>query len=409
MRKTSFIFLIGYLSMLGLHSQAVESERLKVMIDCRGCDQTYIRQNITVVDHVRDLSLADVYILINRTWSGGSVLYQIDLTGKKTFEKVNNNFQFDVSTTLTDNERRDELVRVISTALSPYLLHTQLSKKISVELPEVKLEESIAVAEDPWNNWVFELSGNLSARSQDTRNEANVSFGAEGDKVTEEWRVRMDMWYNRNSLIIEEDSSIFTSLRENRFVGGSIVNSWSDHWSIGFFTSYMSNTVSNIGKRNELSPAIEYSFFNYKDVLTREVTLSYRVGYMYQEYLETTIFDTDFDHLLNQNLSLNIRFRKPWGTVSSRINGNMFLNQLENYRISMDNFFSVRVFQGFSVRFNGDFSIIRDQVNLAKGDASLEDVILQQRAIATGYQLNVGVGLSYTFGSIYNNILNTRL
>ena len=37
---------------------------------------------------------------------------------------------------------------------------------------------------------------------------------------------------------------------------------------------------------------------------------------------------------------------------------------------------SVRLFKGFRVRLDADFDMIRDQINLSKGDASLADTIL---------------------------------
>lgn len=71
--------------------------------------------------------------------------------------------------------------------------------------------------------------------------------------------------------------------------------------------------------------------------------------------------------------------------------------------------FNVRVLKGLAVRFASRYEIIRDQINLPGGDASIEDVLLQQKQIATDYDLGFSVGLSYTFGSAFNNIINTRL
>ncbi len=37
-----------------------------------------------------------------------------------------------------------------------------------------------------------------------------------------------------------------------------------------------------------------------------------------------------------------------------------------------------------------------------------QEIIAQQRALATNYEYYSGFGLSFTFGSIYNNIVNPR-
>jgi hypothetical protein len=68
----------------------------------------------------------------------------------------------------------------------------------------------------------------------------------------------------------------------------------------------------------------------------------------------------------------------------------------------------VRLIKGLSLNLFGGASRIRDQLSLPKGSASLEEVLLRRRALATGYSFYRSVGLSYTFGSIYSNVVNPR-
>nr|MBA3948490.1 hypothetical protein [Acidobacteriota bacterium] len=69
---------------------------------------------------------------------------------------------------------------------------------------------------------------------------------------------------------------------------------------------------------------------------------------------------------------------------------------------------NVRLFKGFSFNVFGDYSRIRDQINLRKGNTSDEEVLLRLRQLATGYQYFMGFGVTYRFGSIYNNVVNPR-
>jgi hypothetical protein len=69
---------------------------------------------------------------------------------------------------------------------------------------------------------------------------------------------------------------------------------------------------------------------------------------------------------------------------------------------------NVRLFKGFSVNLFGEFSRTRDQVYLPRGEASTEEILLRQRQLLTGYQYSFEFGFSYTFGSIFNNIVNPR-
>ncbi len=50
----------------------------------------------------------------------------------------------------------------------------------------------------------------------------------------------------------------------------------------------------------------------------------------------------------------------------------------------------------------------RDQLSLRRGSATSEEILVRQRELATGYQVEVGFGFSYSFGSIFNNVVNPR-
>ena len=400
------LFLFGFIS----KAQDGQLDELKVMIDCRGCDESYMQQNSLFLTHVRDQALADVYLLINRTWSPSSEIYKMEYMGKGEFEGMDYTYSADFSRTLTNNETRKGLLQEVLKGLMPYILKTNLTNKIQIVQSEESEESENNLPRDPWNNWVFEIQGELNLRDQDTREELNYELGFEGDKVSQNWRIRIDGFFRRRILNIDQDDGTeFTSVREYKYFGTSVVKSLGDHWSVGLFSNIENNNVDNFLLRLNVSPAVEFSLFDYREVLTREITFAYKIGYNYQKYLETTIFEVDEDRFPSQSFSVNVRFRRDWGYIFSSVAVRNFLNDFSKNRISIDNRASVRIFKGLFASINADFDMIRDQINLQLGDASLEDIILQQRAIATNYRLNVGVGLSYTFGSIYNNILNTRL
>ena len=159
----------------------------------------------------------------------------------------------------------------------------------------------------------------------------------------------------------------------------------------------------------DLRPAIEYNIFPYREVLRREIVFAYKIGYLYNNYIETTIFGKDQESFFNHSLNVQVRFRQPWGNVSSVFSASSFLSDWTKNRLQMNSWLSVRIFKGLAVRFSGDVKFIKDQINLPAGSASIEDVLLQQKQIATNYEMGFGIGLSYTFGSAFNNVINTRL
>ena len=77
--------------------------------------------------------------------------------------------------------------------------------------------------------------------------------------------------------------------------------------------------------------------------------------------------------------------------------------------IRVDVKLSLRLFRGFSLNLNASFERINDQVNLVRGNVSTEDLLLRRRELETDYRADVRIGLGYTFGSLYNNVVNTRL
>jgi hypothetical protein len=66
------------------------------------------------------------------------------------------------------------------------------------------------------------------------------------------------------------------------------------------------------------------------------------------------------------------------------------------------------VFKGFSISLNGAISRRRDQLSLRRGEATTEEILVRQRELATDYSYDLGFGISYSFGSIFNNVVNPR-
>jgi hypothetical protein len=66
------------------------------------------------------------------------------------------------------------------------------------------------------------------------------------------------------------------------------------------------------------------------------------------------------------------------------------------------------LFNGLSLRLSGGVAHINDQYNLKKGDISEAERLLRLTELATKYRIDGGVEITYTFGSIYNNVVNPR-
>lgn len=411
--RGKLLYLILFLLPLLAFSQETESEKkapMRLYIDCN-CDKNYLRQEIQYVGHVRDQSQANIKLFIYDIANGsGGRKYNLEFEGKDDYKDIFGKLTYDTTSGMTSDEVRKGLLEKVQSGLLKYVLESGLADQVTYT---VKSDGTGEVQEvdftDPWNNWIFEVFASAELDKESSRKEFEYRAGFESDHVTEKWRIRTDLGLYQANSEFERNGETFTSERYRYSGNGAIVRSLSDHWSTGIFAGVRHDTFTNLDFRYYFEPALEYNIFPYREVLRREITIAYKIGYFHNDYIEPTIFNKIEEGIFSHSLNVEVRYRQPWGNVYARLLGSSFLSDFSKNRMQLNSSLSIRVFKGLSVRFSGRFEIIRDQINLPGGDASIEDVLLQQKQIATNFELGFSVGLSYTFGSAFNNIINTRL
>ena len=391
-------------------SQGQEKEELQLFIDCN-CERSYLRQEINFVSHVRDQALANIELFIYDIANGsGGRTYKLDFNGKGGYEGIVHQNSFDSNANMSSDDVRKGLLNAVKNGLLKYVINSDLAGKVDYKISDEGLAKRQDIDfTDPWNNWIFEVYGEAELDKESSRKRFEYEVGFESDRVTEKWRIRTDLQLNQATSEFVRSEETFTSERFRYAGDGSIVRSLSDHWSAGIFAGARHDTFTNLDFRYYFSPAVEYNIFPYNEVLRREIVFAYRIGYFHNDYIDTTIFGKLQEGKFNHSLDVQVRYRQPWGNIYSRLRGSTFLDDFNKNRVQLFSRLSIRIIKGLSVRFSGSFEIIRDQINLPAGDASIEDVLLQQKQIATDFELGFSVGLSYTFGSAFNNIINTRL
>lgn len=399
-----FIFLFPILSI----GQTEEKKSIKLFVECN-CEKSYIRQEIKFIDHVRDQALANIQLFIYDIANGsGGRKYKMEFTGSSYFEGITNTLTFDSNANMTSDDVRKRLVWRIKKGLLKYIVESDIANRVVYRV-KGKTEKEEIEFNDPWKNWIFEIYGQAKLDKESSRKNFEYEVGLKSDRVTDKWRIRGDVQMSQANSEFIRNNEKFSSERQQYSGAASVVKSLSDHWSAGVFVNTKHDTYTNIDLAAGFSPAIEYNIFPYSEVLKKEIVFSYKIGYNYNGYIDTTIFGKNSEIILNHSFDIHLKYRQPWGNVTSRIRASTFLEDFSKNRFEMNGSLSVKVLKGLSVRFSGDLKYIRDQINLPSGDASIEDVLLQQKQIATAYNLGYSVGLAYTFGSAYNNIINTRL
>ena len=312
---------------------------------------------------------------------------------------------------MTGREVDETLTQRIKLGLAGFLAGTPYAALADVK---VNLEEEQEIdateTQDNWNAWIFESTARFSTNTESRRSKTELRLSFEADRTTPELRLRFQTnYFYRKQVVTQSDGTVLTSLRRDAWMNTSAVKSISDHWSVGFFVSGSSSSFRNIDYSTRIAPAIEYSFFNYNEVPFKEFTIAYRLGWTHNDYTEQTIFLKEKESLVRHTINADLRIRQRWGNIFAGISGGHFLNDASKNRLALRGEADIRVIKGLSFNVGGSYEIINDQISLPRGEASVEDILLGQSQLATNFEADLSFGLKYTFGSLYNNVVNTRL
>ncbi|MFN5294960.1 MAG: hypothetical protein ACK5BL_05475 [Flavobacteriales bacterium] len=389
------------------------SSNLNVYINCIYCYQEFIRTQITWADFVQDQFVSDVDLTITSlpTGSGGDE-FQLQFAGKRSLAGLRDTMKFSTNAINTDNEIREQLCRKVKLGLVRYAACSSAGDCLTIDSNSEKdsLDKGIGSNpdQDPWNAWVFRAgaNGNIGAQKVYQSGFFNTSLSA--SQVKETHKISFDVRARYSEQRYDYDGFKDTYILRSQSANVTYVHSLNEHWSAGAFAFTERSDFSNYDLFQNVAAAVEYNVFPYREAQTKSLTMVYRAGFTYYDFQEETIFNKTTDRIPSQSLTVAASFTKDWGQLSSGVEVASFLNDLDRNHLYFWCNFDVRIFKGLSVNSWMGYSIQRDQVNIRLNGASQEEVLLQQQQLLTGFELNAYVGLTYRFGSIYNNVVNPR-
>lgn len=410
--KYSIIFLIVLFSTLSVNAQQspveTDPDELNVFIDCQNCDQSFFKQEMTHISYVRDRLLSDVHVQIvqQNTGSGGKQ-FTFFFYGQDELKGHDDTLIVTTEINNTPDEIRRKQLKTLEIGLVSYLAKTGYMDYIDLSYNEGEKGEP-KPEEDPWKNWVFRINANGWFNGEERFQSTSLNGGLNIDRITEEWKFESNLWMNYNHSQYHLEEEIVTAERRSLYASANIVKSLNEHWSAGATSEFYSSIYDNYKGSTELTPAIEYNIFPYSESTKRQIRIGYRVGGMYNEYLEETIYQRLNEMIYMQELGVAAQFQQKWGSIGLGARGRHFFHDFDLNKLNFNANLSLRLFKGFSLNMQGNLALIHDQVSLPLGDATEEEVLLSQRQLQTGYRYWGNIGFSYTFGSIYNSIVNPR-
>jgi hypothetical protein len=418
MRSGIFLTLLSLFIFCGNSSaqektseKVTRQEAINVFLDCYYCDSDYIRRELPFVNYVRDRKEAQVHILVTRESTGsGGRKYIIDLIGQDDFEGIENEVIYISNPDETYDETRMGRTKMIAIGLMQFVANTPLAEKISISYDtngdDAEPEEEIV--EDKWKSWVFDIDMSLDYDQQETYINPETESDFRIEKVTPDWKIEFGLG---NDYILRKyiyEDTVYQSTRVRNSFYHLLVHSLNDHWSAGGRVYLSTDTYQNRRFAWSFYPAIEYNVFPYYESSKKQFRFQYRIGYGYNFYREETIYNKMEEGLFGHQLSVAYEVRQPWGSINTSVQGFTYLPDFSKNNLQIRSYLYLRLFKGLSLSLSGRAEFIHDQLSLPKSDATAEEVLLRQRQLATQYSYNFKIGFNYTFGSIYNNVVNPR-
>lgn len=410
------LFPLALAALLAAPSAAQEApaDAPTVFVDCRtfGCDEDFFQTEVGFARYVRDRADADVYVLVTeeRTGGGGPRL-TLFVEGRRGLAGRRDTLTTTLPVDATADDARGALARRLALGIAALTADTPLADRLRITAADTGAgaEPAASPADDPWDGWVFRLSGSGFFNGEQRTRFANVYGDVTAERVTEAWKLSVYAFGSRSRNEFEIDSATtFTSTSSGYGGNGRVVRSLSGHWSAGVTASARASSYENYDLVAEAGPAVEYDLFPYRESTRRQLRFLYALSLQAADYTERTIFGRTSEVRPRHALTTAAAFTQPWGSVDAALVLSQALDRPEKNRAQLRGTVSLRLARGLSFDLSGSYARVRDQLYLAAGDLPPEEILTQQRALATSYTYFGSVGLSYTFGSVFNSVVNPR-
>ncbi len=389
---------------------------LRVFLDCGeaqffGCDFDYARTEITFVDWVRERQEAQVHVLVTvqRTGSGGNE-FALTFIGQMAFAGKQDTLKFNTLPAQADDATRKALVQTLKLGLVRYLAATPAGARLQISsAPADSTGAGLQTApkKDRWNSWVYRTRANAFLNGENLSKSLSAFGSASANRTTEAWKINLSLNGNYDESRFYYGAKV-VSRQRGYGLEGLTVKSLGDHWSAGLSADASRSDYSNMKLHLSVAPAAEYDFFPYAQSTRRQLTVLYRFGFHSYQYLDSTFNDVLDETHMKESLTLGYSTKQPWGSITTSLDGSHFFYDVNQNSVNLFTNLSVRLFRGFSLDLSGNVARVHDQISLSKRNLTPDEVLLRRRELATNYRYFAFVGLSYTFGSILNNVVNPR-
>ena len=406
------LFILLFVPIFSI-SQQKTIDKVKLYLDCSWhCDTDFLQREMSYIDFFRDAKSANLHIIVKgETGSSGGEIVTFRFIGVEEFEGVNNTLVLDVPVNTPEASKRELYLEVLKKGVYAYIIRT--SNKDNVNISYIETEEKIENEEekDKWNNWAFRTSIGGYFNGQESYSYSNSYLSLSANKITEESKFTSFVYINSSisKYKFENDPDVNVE-NKSKNANFTYVKSKGDHFSIGAKVNYSQSTFMNYDGSYKLSPCVEYNLFPYSESSEHRLSLLYGVSANHNDYSDTTVYFKTSENFASHLFELNYDNSQTWGSFSFSINGNQILDKddLRKYNVRISSRTDWNITKGLSLNYSGSLNFDRAQIHLPLNGATYEEIILRQKELESNYFYYLNFGISYTFGSLKNNVVNPR-
>ncbi|HET9960079.1 MAG TPA: hypothetical protein VFQ61_36555 [Polyangiaceae bacterium] len=380
----------------------------KLFLSCgKDCFEPYLRQELSYFDFTRDPYLADITVVIVRQPSGSAgERFTVTLTGRGVRPSGAKSFSVAAGTPV--HAARQALLQLILRRLLEELAGSEHETAFRLELPR-RNGAVLSTLADTWDYWVIspELRGEGEGGS------GFYFFQGVGAltlrRITSLSKLRWRTSYTRrwSGFLLEDGSRIRGDTHgwDSRLI---YARSLGERWALGGVVTGRTSEFENLEGHVHGGPLLELNLFPYAENVTRQLRFAYQTGAWGNWYIEPNRARAIRELRPYHAVSIIADLNQRWGSVQWVGQLNSFVDRPKAFRLSSGTVFSLRLFEGFSVQTEGKIAWVRDLINLRGRPINDQELLLWTAEQPTGYTFEVKFGVSYTFGSIHNTIVNPR-
>jgi len=391
-----------------------EDSLLRGFLDCEPWmgDFDHLRREVSFVNYVRDRNDAQLHVLVtSQETAAGGEAYEMYFMGLEERGGQQDTLYFVSQESDSEEEERAGLTQTFALGLVRYVAPTSAGPLLDIryEAPEEAQQQATSET-DPWNLWVFSVRGGAEFDGESRQSSQSFDGSFSASRTTEDLKIDISSFARFSEDEFELNSGeVLVSTSRNINHEGLIVWSLGPHWSAGVRASALTSTRVNQDLTIRAAPALQYSVFPYAESTRRQITFLYSLGLASFDYEEVTLFDQTKESHAEHRMEMRAEFQQPWGDINSGLEASMFLHDPSLHRIDLFGRVEYRIMRGLNIDLRGSVARVKDQIYVSRENVPDEDILLERRQLGTDFEYELELGFSFTFGSVFNNVVNPRM